>query len=518
MLENKVKINFSKIKDQDFADFNAQIPESLDSLNALLLLAFDHHRASGDGIVISPLIGVVTAAVNDFKAQAYQIQTRIGFYPNEPIPIPINIIANSFDGVRHGNSAEQYLIPIQGYKTPLRLGVSGKQNEQRYSIFLETELEKDSLRDFNNFMKVYFGVLQELINHIYRAYNIDRPKLRLDTALDLNRVKTADDLQALFDRHIGMEPPEVQGMGGKYRPPKADQLKEITERKTFDDIGGQPAAVEELREIADSIKDPGPVIKWGGELPKGILLYGPPGCGKTTLAKAVAQEADVEFYNLQFQDITSKWRGQEQRALRDFIRNAAEIVAKTKKKAIIFMDEIDGIGGARDSLDEYSAKTVTTLCSEMDGYKPNQGLIFIAATNRHFPEKGESEVDPALLRPGRLDKWVYVGLPDREGRKTIFGIYLRKAVARTTHPIFGDRGIQVINLDELAEATDLYSGADIEEVMKRVVRAKIREERRGIAAGPVVTEDILAITRVYERGEYMRHSQHKPIGFLHASN
>lgn len=145
MLENKVRINFSKIRDKDFAEFNSQISGALESLNALLLLAFDHHRATGDGIVIDPLIGIVTAAVNDFNSNYYQIRSRIGFYPTVSASIPINLIANYFNGARHGDSAEQYFIPVSGYKNPLRIEVLGNQKEQRYSLVLETELEKSSL-------------------------------------------------------------------------------------------------------------------------------------------------------------------------------------------------------------------------------------------------------------------------------------------------------------------------------------------------------------------------------------
>ncbi len=226
----------------------------------------------------------------------------------------------------------------------------------------------------------------------------------------------------------------------------------------WSDIGGLDEVKQILREAVEwPLKAPEVFEKMGIRPPKGILLYGPPGTGKTLLAKAVATESEANFISVRGPELLSKWVGESERAIREVFRRARQAAP-----CIIFFDEIDSIAPARGFRTDTSGVTdrmVNQLLAEMDGIVPLQNVVVIAATNR------PDIIDPALLRPGRFDRIVYVPPPDKKARLEIFKIHLRNT------PLDKD-----VDLEKLAEMTEGYTGADIEAVCREAVLIALREK------------------------------------------
>ncbi|MEM2338268.1 MAG: CDC48 family AAA ATPase [Candidatus Bathyarchaeia archaeon] len=225
----------------------------------------------------------------------------------------------------------------------------------------------------------------------------------------------------------------------------------------WEDIGGLADVKLELQEAVEwPLKYPEVFEHLDAKPPKGILLYGPPGTGKTLLAKAVANESEANFISIKGPELLSKWVGESERAVREIFRKA-----KQAAPSIIFFDEIDSIapvrgGGYGDS--HVTERVISQLLTEMDGLEELRGVVIIAATNR------PDIVDPALLRPGRFDKLLYVPLPDLEARKEILKIHLKKK------PLAED-----ISIDDLAKRTEGYTGADLAAICNTAVMLAIRE-------------------------------------------
>ena len=236
-------------------------------------------------------------------------------------------------------------------------------------------------------------------------------------------------------------------MGGKnpmsFGKSKARLIPKDESNTTFDDVAGVDEAKEDVAELVDFLSNPGKFTKVGGKIPKGVLLVGPPGTGKTLLAKAIAGEADVPFFFISGSDFVEMFVGVGASRVRDMFEQA-----KKNAPCIIFIDEIDavgrqrgaGMGGGHDEREQ----TLNQMLVEMDGFEGNEGVIVIAATNR------PDVLDPALLRPGRFDRQVTVGLPDINGRDAILKIHMRKL------PIA--KNVQSINI---AKGTPGFSGADL---------------------------------------------------------
>ncbi len=256
------------------------------------------------------------------------------------------------------------------------------------------------------------------------------------------KVKMGDFLEALkyvqptLIREIYVEVPEVH----------------------WDDIGGLENVKQQLREAVEwPMKNPKVFEEMGIEPPKGILLFGPPGTGKTLLAKAVATESGANFIAVRGPEILSKWVGESEKAIRQIFRKARQVAP-----AIIFFDEIDSIAPARGYRHDTSGVTdriVNQLLTELDGIEPLRRVVVIAATNR------PDIVDPALLRPGRFDRLIYVPPPDFKARLEIFKVHTRKM------PLAED-----VNLEELAKMTEGYTGADIAAVCREAAIIALREE------------------------------------------
>jgi cell division protease FtsH len=231
---------------------------------------------------------------------------------------------------------------------------------------------------------------------------------------------------------------------------------------TFADVAGEDEAKKELTEVVDFLKNPAKYHQLGARLPRGVLLVGPPGTGKTLTARAVAGEAGVPFYSISASEFVEMFVGVGASRVRDLFEKA-----KVSAPAIIFIDELDavgrqrfaGLGGSNDEREQ----TLNQLLVEMDGFDTNQEVIVMAATNR------PDVLDPALLRPGRFDRQVVVGLPDRKGREAILAIH--------------SRGIPVakeVDLTAIARATTGFSGADLSNLVNEAALTAARRNRKEI--------------------------------------
>ncbi|MGI2030101.1 ATP-dependent zinc metalloprotease FtsH [Endozoicomonas acroporae] len=261
---------------------------------------------------------------------------------------------------------------------------------------------------------------------------------------------------------------QMQGGGGGRGGPmsfgksKARLLSEDQIKTTFADVAGVEEAKEDVQELVDFLKDPGKFQRLGGRIPRGVLMVGPPGTGKTLIAKAIAGEAKVPFFTISGSDFVEMFVGVGASRVRDMFEQA-----KKQAPCIIFIDEIDavgrhrgaGMGGGHDEREQ----TLNQLLVEMDGFEANDGIIVIAATNR------PDVLDPALLRPGRFDRQVVVGLPDIRGREQILKVHMRKV------PVSDNVQPSVI-----ARGTPGFSGADLANLVNEAALFAARANQRTV--------------------------------------
>ena len=316
--------------------------------------------------------------------------------------------------------------------------------------------------------------LAELARTTYGFVGADLAALTREAAIEaVRRIMPRLNLE---DRTV---PPEVLDDLSVTREDFLEALKRVqpsamrevmveAPRVRWDDVGGLDAAQNRLKEGVElPLKDPDAFRRLGIRPAKGFLLYGPPGTGKTLLAKAVAREAEANFIATKSSDLLSKWYGESEQQITRLFQRARQVAP-----CVIFIDELDSLVPARGGglgEPQVTERVVNTILAEMDGLEELQSVVVIGATNR------PNLIDPALLRPGRFDELVYVGVPNAEGRRRILAIQTQKM------PLAGD-----VDLDAVARATDRFTGADLEDVVRR---AGLTALRRSLQSTEVTMAD-----------------------------
>jgi len=286
---------------------------------------------------------------------------------------------------------------------------------------------------------------------------------------------------------------------GKVR----SKIQSNNEKADFNDVAGVDEAKEELKEVIEFLKDPKKFQKLGGKIPKGVLLVGPPGCGKTLIARAVAGEANVPFFSISGSDFVEMFVGVGASRVRDLFEQGRKAGVVSGKGAIIFIDEIDavgrlrfsGIGGGNDEREQ----TLNQLLVEMDGFDSHQGLILIAATNR------PDTLDPALMRPGRFDRTIIVNLPDIKGREEILKVHTRKIKLAPS-----------VNLKSVASQTPGFSGADLANLCNEAALMAARNNKEAVEEIDL-DKSVERVLMGPEKKSHIMSKKEKEITSLHES-
>ena len=290
----------------------------------------------------------------------------------------------------------------------------------------------------------------------------------------------------------------AQGGGGKMMNFGKNRAKLTTQEENhikFSDVAGLKEEKEEIAEIVDFLRDPGKYTRLGARIPKGVLLVGPPGTGKTMLAKAVAGESNVPFFSMSGSEFVEMFVGMGASKVRDLFRQAKE-----KAPCIVFIDEIDAIGKKRDGQmggNDEREQTLNQLLTEMDGFEGNNGVIILAATNR--PES----LDPALTRPGRFDRRVPVELPDLAGREAILKVHAKKIKASDD-----------VDLHTIARMASGASGAELANIINEAALRAVRSGRTVVNESDL-EESIEVVIAGYQKKNAVLSDQEKKVVAYH---
>jgi len=295
-------------------------------------------------------------------------------------------------------------------------------------------------------------------------------------------------------------------MGGRiwaFGKSKATMMSSDNVKITFDDVAGVDEAKEELKEIIDFLREPKKFQRLGGKIPKGVLLLGPPGCGKTLMAKAVAGEAGVPFFSISGSDFVEMFVGVGASRVRDLFEQAKRAAKQGGKGAIIFVDEIDavgrqrfaGIGGGHDEREQ----TLNALLVEMDGFNTQEGVILVAATNR------PDVLDPALLRPGRFDRQIVIDRPDIVGREAILKVHVKSI-----------KLAKDVDLKNIARQTPGFSGADLANLANEAALLAARRNKDAVTI-PELQESIERVIAGPEKKSRVISKHEKEIKAYHES-
>ena len=396
---------------------------------------------------IRPLIMVATIGILIFVVSSY-FKTKLPWIATAPEPITLSKFREYIDAGKVVQSGVFRKDAFEGKYFPNAPGTTTKNPNFTVVVPPESSSSRADLYKQLNEKKVTYDIAQagpgELIQSIVLTLLLPLGVFALFWIFFLRQAQSGGNQALNFGRS------------------KARKLGENVPRVTFDDVAGVDEAKQDLQEIVEFLKNAKKFQALGAKIPKGVLLLGPPGSGKTLLARAIAGEAGVQFFHISGSDFVEMFVGVGASRVRDLFDQA-----KQNRPALIFIDEIDAVGRQRGAgwgggHDERE-QTLNQLLVEMDGFDPNAGVILIAATNR------PDVLDPALLRPGRFDRRVIVDAPDFPGRAAILGVHTRGK------PLGDD-----VNIESLARRTPGFSGADLANLVNEAALLAARREKTKI--------------------------------------
>jgi len=339
------------------------------------------------------------------------------------------------------------------------------------------EALEDNLFDFNIMVgslkqperEIFLNFLLNETNHDLNEDKIRDLSLRLASfsledlklLMKIAALRTFQDSQEYLITYKGLKSSILE-----IKPVNLDSITHQTPAVKWDEIGGYDDVKDLIKlTIELPLKRPEVFAKKGLSIPRGVLFYGPPGCSKTLMARALASESFFNFISIKGPEIFSKYVGDSEKAIRDIFMKA-----KANSPCIVFFDEIDSIGGKRTASTDVSDRVLIQLLTELDGFEGLNDVIIIGATNR------PDTIDDALMRPGRLDELVYIGLPDQPARHSILQIQARKM-----------RFSESVNLEELAQKLDGYTGAEIVQVCRK---AGFISVQRNLESEEILQQDL----------------------------
>lgn len=468
--------NFSIVFEQDKTDdLYAALEDPNDSeptvISALLedpvrKISLNAKRSAGSFM----LYGAVELETEERAAEVFKSVEKSVRYLHEPEAITQRSGALIIDG-----DTKLLIGRSPGYTERKSIIISTGVIRESYREYSEAfPLPESSPENFRKNMNNIIGGIALTLATAYKEANIKAPNETIQFRLPSQRQRFYEDEES---KQIKSGPEDISKMFGVEFP-----------RISFNEIGGQAKAKEEIRSLSTAINNAELYQKWGTRPPKGVLLYGPPGTGKTLLAKALASESEAAFYAITPSDITAKWYGESEQR----VKNIFEVAAK-QERAIIYFDEIDAIIPDREnSAHEATKRVVSTILQHLDGVRSCDNIMIVASTNR------KDAIDPAMLRPGRLDALVEVELPNAADRKEIFNIHKKQAETIAKRSLFTAE----VSSTEIAEMTARYSGADIAEIIRRTLEMKVRSETLlEMEPGLVDMRDLQDQIEQYERNK-----------------
>ncbi|MDA2922182.1 ATP-binding protein [Patescibacteria group bacterium AH-259-L07] len=413
------------------------------------------------------------------SATVYMIQRPEGIFKKKELTLPHKQLSQHFSTKKVGQCVfifddkgrEEFIVYLKGgLIEEFKIEAGGGEESQSLSSPLK---RVTTLEDFKKDVLKFTKLVEVTVSSIYEDLHKKSPSVTLYLRPSILKAKVKET-------QVESSPTEDDV--------RKDMVKKTIEidrpNVTFDDIGGQESAEKEVRSLSLWLKDPERYKKWGNPKPKGVLIHGPEGTGKNLLAMALANEAEANFYRVRLSDMTSMWRGQEEKRFQDAID-----IAEENGPSILFLNELDALAGQRSLSHEVTQRVVATLNENFGDTETScKNVMLLACTNRL------EAVDNAVIRAGRFDRLVEVFLPDDEERAKIFTIHLAKAEKIAERELFVD-----IDWNPVVNQTHGINGADIAEIIRRVLEEKVWKEDKGETVGLATTEDILEQIKTYER-------------------